>query len=66
MCGFGHVSIEPPCFDMLCPWLWKTWQLPNTEIHCIMPLYVEVVFNLIFRGLSEEIMFTCNRQHRLF
>jgi hypothetical protein len=23
MCGFRHVSNEPPCYDMLCPRLWK-------------------------------------------
>jgi hypothetical protein len=65
MCGFRHVSSEPPCSNMLCPWLWKIWQLPNIKIHCIMPLYMEVVINLGSEGLSEEIMFTSSKQHRL-
>jgi len=30
-----------------------------------MPLHMEVVINLRFGGLSEEIMFTYNRQHQL-
>jgi len=56
---------KPPCSDLLCPWLWKIWQLPNTGIHYIMSLYVEVVINLKFESLNEEIMFIYNRQHRL-
>jgi hypothetical protein len=58
MCEFKHVSSELPCSDVLCPWPWKIWQLPNIGIHCIMPLYVEVVIGLKFGGLSEEIKFT--------
>jgi hypothetical protein len=50
--GFRHVNSELLCFDVLCPWLWKIWQLPNTKIHCIMPLYVEVVIDLKFKGLN--------------
>jgi hypothetical protein len=61
MCGFRHVRNEPPCFDVLCPWLYKIWQLPNTEIGCVMPLHMEVVIGYEFEGLSEEIMFTCNK-----
>jgi hypothetical protein len=53
---------EPPCFDVLC---WKIWQLPNSKIHCVMPLYVEVVIGLRFEGLNEKIMFTCNKQYQL-
>jgi hypothetical protein len=30
-----------------------------------MPLYVEVVIDLRFKGLSQEIMFTYNKQHQL-
>jgi hypothetical protein len=63
MCGFKHVSNELPCFDVLCPWLWKIWKLPNIRIHRIMPLYVEVVISLKFEGLDKEIMFTCSIQH---
>jgi hypothetical protein len=59
------VSNKPPCSDMLCPWLWKNWQLPNIEIHCVMPLYVKVIIGLKFKGLNEEIMFACNIQHQL-
>jgi hypothetical protein len=66
MCGFMHVSSEPPCSDVLCPWLWKIWQLPNIEIHSVMPLYVEVIIDLKFKGLNEEIMFTYSKHHRLF
>jgi hypothetical protein len=40
------------------------WQLPNIGIHCIMPLFVKVVIDLGFKGLSLEIMFTCNKQHQ--
>ncbi len=57
MCGFKHVSNEPPCSNVLCPWLWKIWQLPNIEIHCVMPLYVEVVIDLMWRWLSALIRF---------
>jgi hypothetical protein len=31
-----------------------------------MWLYVEVVIDFKFGGLSDEIMFTCNKQHQLF
>jgi hypothetical protein len=40
----------------------ENFVIAQHQIHCVMPLYVEVVINLKFRGLSEEIMFTCNRQ----
>ncbi len=40
---------------VLCPWLWKIWQLPNTKIHCVMPLFVEVVINLGFKGLNKRL-----------
>jgi hypothetical protein len=65
MCGFKNASNEPPCSNLLCPWLWKIWQLPNTRIRYVIPLYVEVVINLIFESLNEEIMFTYNKQHQL-
>jgi hypothetical protein len=42
------------------------WQLSNVGIHCIMPLFVKVVIDLGFRGLNQEIMFTCNKQHQQF
>jgi len=45
MCGFNNVSNEPPCSDVLCPWICKIWQSPNIEIHCVMPLYMEVVIS---------------------
>ncbi len=53
-------------FNVLCSWLWKIWQLPNIEIHCVMPLFVEMVIGLRFRGLNQDIMFTYNKQHQLF
>jgi hypothetical protein len=31
--------------------------------HCVMPLFVEVVINLGFKGLNQEIMFTSNKHH---
>jgi hypothetical protein len=66
MCGYRHVNNKPPCFDVLCSWLWRIWQLPNIDIHYVVPLFVEVVIDIKFRGLNQEIMFTYNRQHQLF
>jgi hypothetical protein len=39
MCGIRHVNNEPPCSDVLCPWLWKIWQLLNTKIHCVYTIH---------------------------
>jgi hypothetical protein len=64
MCGFKHVNDEPPCSDVLCPLLWKVWQLP-TFGYIALSLYVDVVINFKFGGLSDEIMFTFNKQHQL-
>jgi hypothetical protein len=50
-------------FLCVMPMVMKIWQLPNTKIHCIMPQYVVVVIGFGFEGLSEEIMFTFNKQY---
>ncbi len=32
-------------------------QSPNIKIHCVMPLYMEVVMSFKFEGLNEEIIY---------
>jgi hypothetical protein len=48
-------------FRCVVPMVIEIWQLPNIEIDCVMPLYVEVVIGFEFEGLNEEIMFTCSK-----
>jgi hypothetical protein len=52
---------QPTLFRHVMPMAIKNLAIPNIEIDCVMPLYVEVVIGFEFKGLSEEIMFTCNK-----
>jgi hypothetical protein len=56
--AFEH---QATLFQCVMPMAMKFWQLPNSEIHCVIPLHMEVVIGLKFKGLSKEIMFTYNR-----
>jgi hypothetical protein len=33
----------------------------NIRIHCVMPLYVEVVIDLTFGGFGKDIIFICSK-----
>jgi len=57
------VNNELLCLSMWCLWLWKIWQLLNIKILFDMLQFMEKVIKFKFIGLSQRIMFTCNRQH---